>query len=64
DETGDDKLYARFWQPKMIDGVIRFDRPEDCRVRKFIRNMSVKRFDTGKSFRPVSQEPLVLEGLA
>ena len=44
DETGDKKLHARFWRPIMIDGRIRFQRPEDCIVRKFIRDMGVKKF--------------------
>src|SRR5687767_4445508 len=30
DETGDGKIHARFWRPTMIDGGIRFVRPEDC----------------------------------
>ncbi len=48
DETGDDKLHARFWRPTMVNGVIRFDRPEACSIRKFIRNMDAKKFGKGK----------------
>lgn len=44
DETGEEKLYARFWRPTMVDGCIRFDRPEDCTQRKFIRDMGAKKF--------------------
>ena len=39
DETGENVLYARFCRPKMINGVIKFDRPEDCKIRKFVRPM-------------------------
>lgn len=39
DETGKQEFSARFWRPKMIDGVITFIRPEDCAVRKFVRAM-------------------------
>lgn len=44
DETGENQLHARFWRPTMVDGRIRFPRPEDCTVRKFVRTMSVKKF--------------------
>lgn len=47
DETGEDKLHARFWRPTMVDGHIQFDRPEDCTVRKFVRDMSAKKFGKG-----------------
>ena len=44
DETGNNKLYARFWRPTMHDGRIRFWRPEECTVRKFNRKMDAKKF--------------------
>lgn len=62
DETGDGKLHARFWRPTMIDGGIRFVRPEDCTIRKFIREMSVKAFDKKRNFRSVESEVSGLEG--
>lgn len=48
DETGDNKLQARFWRPTMTDGHIRFIRPEDCTIRKFVRDMGAKTFGKGK----------------
>ena len=64
DETGDNKLHARFWQPTMVNGVIRFTRPEDCKVRKFVREMSVKKFERGQNLLNVeNEEPLSLEEL-
>jgi len=56
DETGEDKLWTRFWTPKMIDGVIQFIRPRDCPVRKFVREMKAKRFDSGQNLRNVETE--------
>ena len=50
DETGENNLYARFWQQKMIDGIIQFERPKDCKIRKAIRAMSVKRSVLAKIF--------------
>lgn len=63
DETGDGKLHARFWRPTMINGVIRFVRPEDCRIKKFVRAMSVKPFGIGENQRSVEDEAAELEGL-
>ena len=39
DESGKDELSARFWQPKMINGVIDFIKPDKCVIRKKVRNM-------------------------
>ncbi len=62
DETGDGKLHARFWRPTMVDGGIRFVRPEDCTIRKFVREMAVKEFDKKRNFRSVESEVSGLEG--
>jgi CRISPR-associated protein Cas5d len=40
DELGEDQLQARFWRPKMVNGVIDFSRPEECVIRKFVKSMS------------------------
>jgi CRISPR-associated protein Cas5d len=42
DEAEKDKFYARFWRPKMVDGVIEFAHPDDKEaiVRKFVRPMT------------------------
>jgi len=57
DETGDGKLHARFWRPTMVDGVIRFPRPEDhCVVRKFVRDMTAKQFVQDKNLLGVETE--------
>ncbi len=42
DEIGKDEFYSRFWRPKMIDGEIKFIRPEDCTIRKFVRQMKAE----------------------
>jgi len=44
DETGNAELYARFCRPIMRNGCIRFERPEQCAIRKFIRPMHAKIF--------------------
>jgi CRISPR-associated protein Cas5d len=55
DETGCDELHARFWRPVMRGGIIRFPRPEECEMRRFVRPMVAKRFDD-KRLRPVAAE--------
>ncbi len=39
DETGEYRLHSRFWKPVMRKGVIKFIRPEECTMRKFVREM-------------------------
>ena len=56
DETGDGKLQARFWRPTMLNGRVRFDRPEVCPTRKFIREMTAKKFGKGRNLRGVEAE--------
>jgi CRISPR-associated protein Cas5d len=42
DETGVNELHSRFWRPVMQDGVVAFPKPEDCTIRKFVREMTPK----------------------
>ncbi|MCW2311083.1 type I-C CRISPR-associated protein Cas5c [Rhodoferax antarcticus] len=60
DETGDKQLHARFWRPTMIDGRIRFARPEDITVRKFVRDMGIKKFGA-KNMKNAEAEASELE---
>ena len=61
DETGENKLQARFWRPTMVDGVIRFAPPEQCTTRKFIREMQPKQFTPVRNFIGVEAEVTGLE---
>lgn len=45
DETGREQLEVRLWQPVMQDGIITFDRPEDCKLVRTIGEMQAKKFD-------------------
>jgi len=57
DEIGKNEFYSRFWRPKMINGEVKFIRPEECTIRKFVRPM--------KTEQPVSigfEEEGLLEG--
>jgi len=56
DETGDRKLHARFWTPRLKDGVLQFPRPEECTIRKFVRDMAPKRFGVGMNVNPVAAD--------
>lgn len=40
DELGEQKLISRFWRPKMLDGILEFERPENCTIRKLVKSMS------------------------
>jgi len=61
DETGDEKLHARFWRPTMINGVVHFTRPDKCNFKKSVRAMSMKLFDSNQNLRPVEHEEAKLE---
>jgi CRISPR-associated protein Cas5d len=39
EETGKYELHSRFWRPVMKNGIIEFQKPEECSIRKFIREM-------------------------
>ena len=39
-EVGKNELHARFWRPKMVNGIMELIRPEKCDIRKFVRPMS------------------------
>lgn len=39
DEIGKNEFHARFWRPKMVDGVVEFFSPDECTIRKFVRPM-------------------------
>jgi len=56
DEIGKKELNSRFWSPRMEKGVITFCRPEDCKIRKFVREMRPKEFDLGVNCRAVEEE--------
>jgi len=56
DETGPEKLEARFWRPTLRKGLLSFSHPRDCTMRKFVRDMTAKKFGVGKNVRPVSAE--------
>jgi CRISPR-associated protein Cas5d len=44
DENGQDKLFAKFWRPKMANGTIEFCRPDECEKEVFVKNMEIKKF--------------------
>lgn len=56
DESGRNELATRFWRPTMIDGVIRFIRPEECSIRKVVHGMTAKPFAVGKNLLDVTTE--------
>lgn len=38
------KMTVRLWQPVMENGIIRFSRPEDCTMKRHIKEMPIKPF--------------------
>jgi CRISPR-associated protein Cas5d len=60
DETGKNELHARFWRPTMVDGVIRFSQDDPTIQRKFVREMTAKKFGVDKNLRSVEAENMNL----
>lgn len=42
DEIGKSEFHSRFWRPKMCNGEVKFIRPEECAIRKFVRPMKAE----------------------
>ncbi len=60
DETGGNELYARFWYPVLKRGILFFERPEECRYKKLVRQMTPRSF--GKdNIKSVCQEAEEME---
>jgi CRISPR-associated protein Cas5d len=60
DEIGTDEFHRRFWQPTMLNGVVKFVRPEQCPMRKFVRATRPKAFVPGVNFSGLQEEGLLL----
>ncbi len=40
-ETGVSELHARFWVPRMQNGIVEMISPRDCKTRRYIREMTL-----------------------
>lgn len=56
DECGGNELHSQFWQATLKKGILHFPRPEECSIRRKVRNMSVKPFGVDTNLLPVEQE--------
>lgn len=58
DETGKEQLVARFWNPVLRRGVVRFDRPDAIpeQLRKLVRPMTAKSFGVDENVKSVELE--------
>jgi CRISPR-associated protein Cas5d len=60
EETAVNELRSRFWTAKMAGGTIKFPRPEECTVTKFVRPMfPEKKFIPGANFSGLEEEALL-----
>lgn len=44
------KMTVRLWNAQMVNGVIRFPRPEECEIRQILRDAEPKQFILEKNF--------------
>ena len=63
DETGRDELAVRLWRAKMNDGYIAYPLPVQCdpSLRRFIRPMTAKKFDEGRNFMRIDDDPEIAD---
>ena len=57
------KLTLRLWSPKMENGVIHFIRPEECSIKRHIRDMEIKSFGDGRFIGSEEFEGGEIDGL-
>jgi len=60
DETGKNELSARFWHATMRKGILTFPRPEQCEIKRFIREMEPKEFGLDDNILPAEKEEVLL----
>lgn len=58
DEVGGKGLHARFWYPTMVNGTIKFAKPENCQIRKYIREMEPKHFKLRENIKVLTDEEI------
>lgn len=63
-ETGKPELCKRFWQAYMVDGVVKYTAPADCKVRSKVRDMEMIKFREGKNFTPADKDLLIEDLMA
>ncbi|MEH8016161.1 type I-C CRISPR-associated protein Cas5c [Rheinheimera muenzenbergensis] len=56
DETGGKELHSRFWRATMMKGVLEFPKPEQCEIRRFVREMEAKKFYLDENLLAVESE--------
>ena len=61
DETGGNELFSRFWRPTMVNGVIRFIAPNECRDRKRVGVLPKKEFVPSQNLLLATVEHSLLE---
>lgn len=49
------KMTVRLWNAQMTDGVIHFPRPEECEIRRILREVQPKQFVSGENFKGLEE---------
>jgi CRISPR-associated protein Cas5d len=57
--TGGHALVSRFWFPRMKRGVIDFISPDECTVRRVVRDMRPRTFTPGVNFSGLDEEGIL-----
>ena len=49
------KMTVRLWNAQMMNGVIHFPRPEECEIRRILREAQPKQFVPGENFKGLEE---------
>lgn len=49
------KMTVRFWNARMKNGIIQFPHPEECEIRRVLRDAKQKKFVSGENFKGLSE---------
>lgn len=49
------KMTVRLWNAQMVNGIISFPRPEDCKIRHILRSAEQKTFVSGQNFNGLNE---------
>lgn len=50
------KLTVRLWDAKMVNGIVKYPKPEECHITRTIREATMKEFVVGENFTEIDSE--------
>jgi len=61
DEIGKNELLVRLWKAKMSNGIIEFPKPNECSLKRKVKEMKAKEFIDKKNFNLIENDLLLTD---